>query len=67
LTGELSGGGGTGDLDANCDTFGIFVLTGFRLTAIGGVKEETSAPHMRLAYIHLQNLLGDTYRPLIAT
>jgi hypothetical protein len=66
LTGELSGGGGTGDLDADGDTFGVLVLTGFRFTAVGGVKEETSTPHTRLVYIHLQNLLADTYRHLFA-
>ena len=64
--GELSGGGGTVDLHANCDAFGVFVLTGFRFTAVGRVKEETSTPHTRLAYIHLQSLLTYTYRPMIA-
>jgi hypothetical protein len=52
--GELPGGGGTVDFDADCNTFGGFVVTGFRLTAVGRVKEETSTPHTRLACIHLQ-------------
>jgi len=34
---------------------------------VGRVKEEASAPHARPRYIHLQNLLADIYRPLIAT
>jgi hypothetical protein len=43
------------------------VVAGF---GFGRVQEETSAPHARLAYVHLQslleNLLADPYRPLIA-
>jgi hypothetical protein len=34
---------------------------------VGRVKEEASTPHARLGYTHLQNLLADNYRPLIAT
>jgi predicted dinucleotide-binding enzyme len=43
-----------GDADANAESLGILVFTGVRLVAVGGVQEETSAPHVRLAYIHLQ-------------
>jgi len=35
------------------------MLTGFWLAAVGGMKEETSSPHSRLACIHLQELLYD--------
>ena len=44
--------------DADRETFGVFVLTGVGLGDVGRVKEETSAPHSRLVYIHLQMLLA---------
>ncbi len=62
--GELSGGMGTGDSDADRDTLGIFDFAHFRLT-VAGVKEETSSPHSRLACIHLKISLADEYRHLI--
>jgi len=57
------------DSDSNSDdeSFGILVFSGVRLAGRVGVQEEPSTPHARLAYIHLQNLLADPYRPMIAT
>jgi hypothetical protein len=34
----------------------------FRFVAVCGMQEKASAPHARLAYIHLQNLLDIPYR-----
>jgi hypothetical protein len=42
---------------ANGETFGVFVLTGVVLGSVGRVEEESSAPHSRLVYIHLQDSL----------
>jgi hypothetical protein len=42
---------------SNQETFGIFVLAGVQIGVVRRVKEETTAPHSRLAYIHLQKLL----------
>jgi hypothetical protein len=66
--GKLSGSGGTGDTDADGETFGVVVLSSAVVPfSIGRVKEEASTPHARLGYSHLQNLLADDYRLLIAT
>jgi hypothetical protein len=48
---------GSGDSDANDEAFGVFELAGVRLSGGIGVKEETSVPHSRLAYIHRSTLL----------
>jgi hypothetical protein len=44
----------TPDADANDDAFGIFVLDCVGL-AVRGMKEKPSAPHSRLACIHLHS------------
>jgi hypothetical protein len=53
-TGELSGGMGTGDTHSGRDAFGVLLLADFLFTPVARVKEETSAPHSRLACIHLK-------------
>jgi hypothetical protein len=42
-----------GDSDANHEAFRVFVFAGVRLAGRIGVKKEPSAPHERLACIHL--------------
>jgi dTDP-glucose pyrophosphorylase len=44
----------TPDADADDDAFGIFVLDRVGL-AVRGMKEKPSAPHSRLACIHLHS------------
>jgi hypothetical protein len=44
---------GTSDLDSNNEPFRVFVFAGVGFTGRIGVKKESSAPHQRLAYIHL--------------
>jgi len=51
--GELAGRDGTAGPDSNVEPLGILVLAGVRIMCIRRVEEETSAPHSRLAYIHL--------------
>jgi hypothetical protein len=48
---------GSGDPDANDESFRILVFGGVRFASRFGVKEEASAPHSRLGYIHLLSLL----------
>jgi hypothetical protein len=50
-----------GEADANDEPLGVFVFAGVRF-ALGRVQEESSAPHLRLAYIHLQNSSDRNYR-----
>jgi hypothetical protein len=44
-----------GEADANNEPLGVFVFAGVRF-AVGRVQEEPSAPHLRLACIHLPDL-----------
>jgi hypothetical protein len=52
---DLAGGLGSGDPDANGNPFWVFMFACVRLTGIGRVQEESSAPQPRLAFIHLQS------------
>ena len=49
--------GGSGSAGADDEAFGVLELAAVRFAAIRRVKEETSAPHMRLVCNHLQCLL----------
>jgi hypothetical protein len=48
----LSGSFGSGDAGACGDAFGRFVLAGVGFAGFG-MKKKSSAPLLRLAYIHL--------------
>jgi hypothetical protein len=52
--GELPGNRWTAVPDSDDEPFGILVFSGVRLAGRIGVQEESSAPHARLACIHLQ-------------
>jgi hypothetical protein len=62
--GHLAGNGTPDDPDPNDEPFRVFEFGGFGLAGCFGVEEKPSAPHTRLAYIHLQILLLGIYRPL---
>jgi hypothetical protein len=49
------------EADADDEPLGVFVFAGVRF-AVGRVQEEPSAPHLRLAYIHLQTSNPKKYR-----
>jgi hypothetical protein len=51
---DLTTGCAGGSADANAKPFGVLVFAGVGFVAVGGMQEKPSAPHSRLAYIHLQ-------------
>jgi hypothetical protein len=53
-TGDPAGNGRPGDPDANDEPFRVFEFGRFGLAGGFGVEKESSAPHARLAYTHLQ-------------
>src|SRR5262249_44147288 len=53
--GYLTRNCGAADTNANGEAFGILQLSCLGLTRGVRVQEETSAPHARLAYIHLHS------------
>jgi hypothetical protein len=57
--GELPVALGAGDAGADGEALGVFVFAAVRLACFG-MKEETSAPLLRLAYIHLLASLDQT-------
>ena len=68
---DSAGSGGSDDPEANDESFWILMFAGVGLASRIGVQEKPSAPHMRLAFIHLQFLLkapsvraddGNSYR-----
>jgi hypothetical protein len=52
-----------GETDANREPFGVLVFAGVGFAVRRG-QEESSAPHLRLAYIHLRSSFPTIYRPL---
>jgi hypothetical protein len=53
--GYLTRNCGAVDTNANGEAFGVFQLSCLGITGGVRVQEETSAPHARLAYIHLHS------------
>jgi hypothetical protein len=52
--GDPAGNGRPGDPDANDEALRVFEFGGLGLSGGFGVEKESSAPHTRLAYTHLQ-------------
>jgi len=55
----MTGGWASSNSDSDDESFRVFELADFRVTGRLGVQEKPTAPHVRLACMHLQTSLAE--------